>query len=157
MKILYIEVKQKNLEVDLSEKEIFKLPKKISLVYTIQYKNIAEAIKKQLERYKITIIKFQQILGCTKLNNNLNLPILLIGTGRFHATNLYSQSKEIYLLENNKIIKIPKEEIEKIEQRKRAAFIKFLKADNIGILASTKPGQENLKKAIKLKQKLKKT
>ena len=34
--------------------------------------------------------------------------------------------------------------------------MKFLKAETIGILVSTKPGQENLKKAEKLKNKLEK-
>jgi len=35
-------------------------------------------------------------------------------------------------------------------------LMKFYSADNIGILVSTKPGQNNLKEAIELKKKLKK-
>ena len=46
MKILYIESKLKNNKLELSGEEINKLPKKIFLAYTIQYKESAENIKK---------------------------------------------------------------------------------------------------------------
>jgi 2-(3-amino-3-carboxypropyl)histidine synthase len=38
-----------------------------------------------------------------------------------------------------------------------ASYLKFLNAEKIGILVSTKPGQENLKKALSLKLKNKKS
>lgn len=154
MKVLYIKSKQKNLISGLSKSELKKLPKKLFLAYSIQYIDLAKKIKKQLQDSKIKVDKFQQVLGCSQVNTKL--PILLVGTGRFHATNLYVQSPQIFILEGNKIIKIPSSEIEKIKIRKRTALMKFLKADNIGILVTTKPGQENLNKAIKLKQKLSK-
>ena len=156
MKIMYIESKLKNLKLDLSNSEINKLPKKLILVYTIQYKEVAESVKKQLEKNKIKISQFQQVLGCSKLNNKLNLPILIIGTGQFHSLNLYTQTSSIFTLDGSKIHQIPAEEIERIKQKKKASLAKFLNAENIGILVSTKPGQENLEKAIKLKKSLEK-
>ncbi len=150
--ILYIPAIQKNLDIKLSEIEIKKLPKTLFLVYSIQYKNLAKSIKNQLERSKIKIRGFKQVLGCTKINTKL--PILLISTGRFHAQNLFSQTPILYVLENNKILKIPEKEIAKLKAKKKTALMKFLKADKLGILVSTKPGQENLDKAIKLKHKL---
>jgi len=152
MKVLYIESKQKNLDIELSKTEIKKLPKKIFLAYSIQYKDLAKQIKKQLENNKIKINKFQQVLGCSKVNTKI--PILLIGTGRFHAINLYLQAPTIFFLEGSKILQIPSKDIEKLKAKKRTALMKFLKADNIGILVTTKPGQEQLKQAEKLKQKL---
>jgi diphthamide biosynthesis enzyme Dph1/Dph2-like protein len=155
MKILYIESKQKNLSLKLPNGELKKLPKTLFLVYSIQYLELARAIKKQLEQNNIKIEKFQQILGCSTIKTNS--PILLVGTGRFHATNLYLQAQEeVYLLENNKITKVSKQEIEKIKAKKRTALIKFLKFKNIGILVTTKPGQENLIQAIKLKERFEK-
>jgi len=153
MKTLFIESKARNLEVKLSKTEINKLPKKLILLYSIQYKELAEDIRKQLGMNKIRVERVKQVLGCTNLYNN-QLPILLIGTGKFHAINLYLQAPIIYRLENNKITKVPSSEIKEIEARKKTALIKFLSADNIGILVSTKPGQENLKQAIKLKERL---
>lgn len=152
--VLYIPAIQKNLNIQLSKSQIAKLPKNLFLAYSIQYKPLALKIKKQLEANKIKIAKFQQVLGCTKISTKL--PILLISTGKFHAENLMLQSPIIYTLENNKILKISKKEITKLKAKKKTALMKFLKADKIGILVSTKPGQENLKQAIKLKQKLEK-
>ena len=60
----------------------------------------------------------------------------------------------LYVLDNDKIIRISKAEIDRLKAKKRTALIKFLGADNIGILVTTKPGQENLKQAEKLRDKL---
>ena len=155
VKVLYIESKLRNLKnFILSEEEIAKLPKKFFLAYTIQYKSLAEQIKKQLEANNLRITKFQQVLGCSKINNKENTPILLIGAGRFHAINLYLQAPEVYVLENDKIVKISGDEINSLKNKRKAALVRFLSANNIGILVSTKPGQENLIQAIQLRKKL---
>lgn len=164
-RILYIESKQKNLAVKLNKIEISKLPEKLFLAYTIQYKSLAENIKKQLEANKIKIEKFQQVLGCS--NVKTRLPILLVSTGRFHAQNLFFQTpiiKEtlkkpmmsLYILENDKILQIPEKDIEAQRIKRKTALIRFLKAERVGILVSTKPGQEKLNEAIKLTKNLKK-
>jgi len=152
MKTLFIEARLKNLNVNLDKQEIAKLPKTLFLAYSVQYKNIIPLIKKQLENNKIKITKMQQVLGCSKVNTKD--PILLIGQGRFHAINLYLQAPSIFVLENNKITKISEQEIEKVKNKRKAALLKFLHAENIGIIVSTKPGQENLAIALKIKQKL---
>jgi len=154
MRILYIDSKQKNLNLDLSKEELKKLPKSLFLAYSLQYKDIANQIKYFLEENRIKINQFQQVLGCSQIKTDL--PILLIGTGRFHAINLYLQTPEVYILENNHIIQIPKSEIDRFRAKKQTALIKFLNAENIGILVTTKPGQENICKAVKLKQSLQK-
>ncbi|MFA7708200.1 MAG: diphthamide synthesis protein [Candidatus Pacearchaeota archaeon] len=154
MKTLYIPTIQKNLAFKLSQQEITKLPKKLFLVYSIQYQELASNIAKQLEKNNIKIQQKQQVLGCSNISNKNNLPILLIGTGRFHAENLMLQTPILYVLEDNKIIQIPQSEINSIKAKKQTALIKFFKADKLGILVSTKPGQESLNKAIKLKKQL---
>ncbi|MEM0465810.1 MAG: diphthamide synthesis protein [Candidatus Pacearchaeota archaeon] len=153
MKVLNIEAKIKNLNFFLSEEDVKKLPNKIFIVYSIQYKDIANQIKKHLEKNKIKVTGLKQILGCSKLN--IKYPILIIGSGRFHAMNLMLQSNEIYIFENNSLIKIPFKDIEIMRMRLKTSLLKFLSADNIGIIVSTKPGQANLDLAIKIKEKLK--
>ena len=153
-RILYIESKQKNLDINLNKSEISKLPKKLFLAYSIQYKELAESIKEQLKRNSIKVEKFQQVLGCSKIKTQL--PILLISTGKFHAQNLFLQTPILYITENDKIVQIPKKDIEAQRTRRKTALLKFLKADRIGILVSTKPGQEKLNEAVKLKENLKK-
>jgi diphthamide biosynthesis enzyme Dph1/Dph2-like protein len=152
MKTLYIPAIQKNLDIKLNKSEIAKLPRKLFLAYSIQYQDLANNIAKQLKQQKIQIQKKQQVLGCSKISNKNNLPILLISTGKFHAENIMLQASALFVLENNKIIKIPQSEINKLKAKKQTALIKFLKAKEVGILVSTKPGQENLNKAIKLKK-----
>ena len=102
----------------------------------------------------IKIPKTQQILGCSKIKTSI--PILVISTGKFHSLNLYLQTPELYVLEGKTIRKIPQSDIQKLKTQRKTALIRFLSADNIGILISTKPGQKNLKKALRLKEKIEK-
>jgi len=154
MKVLYIESKLKNQQFSLPEEEIKKLPKTIFLAYSIQYKGVAEQIKKLLLASNIKITKYQQVLGCSKIKTND--PVLLIGGGRFHSINLFLQAPSVYLSNGSVIEEISKNDIENIRTKLKTSVLKFLNANNIGILVSTKPGQENLDQAIKLKQKLEK-
>ena len=149
MKTLYIEAFQKSDLIELDNSEIKKLPKRLFLAYSIQYKKLAESIKKQLIENGIKLERFQQVLGCSVVKTNL--PILLVSTGKFHARNLFLQTPILYVLENDKIIQIPKKDIENQRIMRKTALMKFLSSENIGILVSTKLGQENLDKAIKLK------
>jgi len=161
MKVLYIETQKKsNLalafpeysenglkckrskEAELNKQTLEKLPKELLLVYSIQYKRIAEQIKKQLESKKFKIIGFSQVLGCTKLKTTK--PVLLIGSGRFHALNLALQSDyPIYIYTNGTVNKIEENEIEALKKKKQGNISKFLSAERIGILFSTKSGQYN--------------
>ena len=115
MKTLFIESKLKNIKESLSlpKSEIAKLPKELFLAYTIQFKEQAYNIAKQLQKEKIVVEKIQQVLGCSKINTKYSL--LLIGQGRFHAKNLYLQAPKVFIFENNQINQIPESEIESRE------------------------------------------
>ncbi len=155
MKTLFIPAKIKS-EINLKKIHSLKLPKNIAVAYSIQYKDIAEKTKEILAK-KYNITKIIQVLGCS----NPKFPketqaILLISSGKFHAVSLAAESNlPVYILESDKLRKIPGEEIESYKKKKYASYMKFLNSEKIGILVSTKPGQENLKKAIALKDKLK--
>lgn len=151
MKILYIEAKKKAKSI--SPINIATLPKELFIAYCIQYKHEAEAIKNQLESKHIKIFGFQQVLGCTKLKSKY--PLLLIGSGKFHALNLALQNKTpVYIYNNSTISQIDPKELEMLKQRKKAALNRFFISDKIGILVSTKPGQENMKMAEEIKKKI---
>jgi 2-(3-amino-3-carboxypropyl)histidine synthase len=131
-----------------------KLPQNIAIAYSIQYRDIAFEIKKLLPN-KIT--KLIQVLGCSKLSfPKTTQAVVLIGSGKFHALSLACETHlPIYILQQNKLSKITELEIESLKKRKKASYLKFLNADKVGILISTKPGQENLQKAIDLSKKIK--
>lgn len=157
MKTLFIPAKSKSNVNKQKMLEISKkLPINMALAYSIQYKNQAEEIRKiLLKKHKIT--KFIQVLGCSKPNFPKNTSaILLIGSGRFHAISLALETNlPIYILEHNKLSLVSKKDTEHLKQKQKAAYVNFLNSNKIGILVSTKKGQENLKKAISLKSKLK--
>ncbi len=133
----------------------------VALVYSIQFRNLADEIKKTLE--KNTKIKiFRQILGCTPSKSFKSVDvIILISNGRFHAVSLAYETKlPVYLIEisdsNLKITKISKKDTEIIEKKQKASYVKFLNSKNIGIIVSLKPGQNKIKKAFELKKQLQK-
>jgi len=156
-KILYIEARKKlKLNKELVKELAGGLPNTIYLAYSIQYKKLAEELKKELAKSRtIKIHGSSQVLGCSKLKTST--PILLIGSGRFHALNLaLSSQKEVFIFDNYSISKIGKEEIEQEQRKEKGNYLKFLASKEIGILVSTKSGQQNLSLALKLKDKLKK-
>jgi len=133
-----------------------KLPKDLVIAYTVQYQELAFEIRKILVNHNI--LKIIQVLGCSqpKLPKNTKA-VLLIGSGRFHAVSLAYEAKlPIYILEKNQLTKISEKDIELYEKKNKASYLKFLNSKDLGILISTKPGQENLQRALNLKKKLKK-
>jgi diphthamide biosynthesis enzyme Dph1/Dph2-like protein len=156
MKTLFIPARI-NLEINNLKilKISKKLPENIAIAYSIQYKNIAEKIKSIIPN-KIT--SFAQVLGCSNPKfSKKTQAILLISSGKFHAISLSKESKlPVFILENNKLERISEQEIKNLENKQKVSYMKFLHSDKVGILISTKPGQENMSKAITLKKKLKK-
>jgi diphthamide biosynthesis enzyme Dph1/Dph2-like protein len=132
------------------------LPKNLALFYSIQYKNFSERLKKELSSTH-NILNFSQILGCSHpLISEKVDAILVISDGRFHEVSLaYETLKQVYLLERDKLIKISPEEIASLQKKRKAAYLSFLNSKRIGVLVSTKPGQQRLANSLKLKKKLK--
>ncbi|MBD3247044.1 hypothetical protein GF378_00290 [Candidatus Pacearchaeota archaeon] len=164
-KTLFIPAKSKSVVNKSKIAEISgKLPKKLAIVYSIQFKEIAKDIKEILsEQENHEILSFKQVLGCSKPDFPKQIQaVLLISTGKFHALSMaYSMSNSeknssvpIYILDKNQLIKITGKDMEKFKQRQKATYVNFLNSKTVGILASTKPGQNRLKKALNLKKKL---
>ncbi len=154
MNTLFIESKSK---LNFSNFKIFKnLPKNLAIVYSIQFKSLAEKIKSELSKSK-QITLFSQVLGCS----NPDFPkkteaILLVGNGKFHAVSLaYESGLKVYLLESDSIKEIEKSEVELISKKEKSALIKYLNSEKIGIIVSTKPGQQRFSRALEFKKKTK--
>jgi 2-(3-amino-3-carboxypropyl)histidine synthase len=150
-------------------KEAEKLPQKIGLITTAQFTNQLSGIKKEIEKTGRIVLVSKgkqkcpgQVLGCecsaaTALKKKVDA-YLYIGTGEFHPITVAMQTgKTVYVFSPfGKLEKLDKNEIEKIENKKRGAYLKYLNAEHIGIITTTKPGQNKLKKAFELKEKLEK-
>ncbi len=126
------------------------------MAYSIQYKQLAEQLKNLLKKKGKKITNFQQVLGCSKINFR-EKNILLISSGEFHSFNLYNQNKDVIIFDGTNIYNINKKQIKQYQQAKQASLNNYYHAKNIGILVSTKPGQQNLKKALDFRKNFIKT
>jgi len=169
VKTLLIESKYKG-KVELSKIKVNELPKNIGLITTVQFVDYLDKIKNYLinKNKKILIAKGNQkynaqILGCDlsateKVKNKVDA-FLYIGDGKFHPLGLaIKTNKDVFCFNpiNNYFSKIKKEEINNYKKTIKIKKIKFLSAESVGILVSTKSGQNNLKKALKIKGELEK-
>lgn len=156
MKKIFIPVIYNQNLSENSLKELSKkLPNRISIFYSIQYKKIAEKTRDKINK---KVVQFSQVLGCSSPEISKNSEGILIFTdGKFHSIQIVSEAKiPVFLFNGRTFSKIEKSEVENFSKHKKISYLKFLNSDKVGIFVSTKPGQENLKKALNIKKSLKK-
>lgn len=167
MKIMMVESRYKG-EINLSNLDVSVLPEKIGLATTVQFLDFVDEIKEYLESNgKVVFIdkmrqKYEgQLLGCDtggaeKIKDNVDA-FLYIGTGMFHPLGItFNVDKDVFCYDPISAVlsKIDRAEIERHKKKRKGAYMKFLEATEIGILVSLKPGQNNFKKAVELKERL---
>ena len=151
-------------------KHVLKLTEKIGLVKTVKFIGKVKEVKSQLEKYGKKVFfgkgrhtKYNgQILGCD-VNSAVSVEkkvdaFLYIGSGLFHPIAISLKTKKDVFTFNpltEKFSKVDRKEAEKISKRNKGALIKFLSSKEIGVIITTKPGQEQLKKAFDLKNRFK--
>lgn len=154
---------------------------KIALFSSVQFLSGLEGVREQLLQRKIEVVvstadrasAVGQLLGCDCNYSNLNLQeevdaFLYIGDGKFHPLALlYAQRdrpedvhkgvqdwKEVICYDpRGKMTIIGKKEIEMRLNRYRGSLMKFLSAQNVGVIITVKPGQQQLKAALMLEKK----
>ena len=83
---------------------------------------------------------------------------MYIGTGIFHPLGIaLNANKDVFCYDPLHAImsKIDMNQVERYNAKRKGAYLRFLEAKEIGFLVSLKPGQNNFKKAIEWKNKLK--
>ena len=135
--------------------------KKIGLVSTIQFLDQLEEVRAYLEKRGFEAEIGGQVIGCNVSNvlKTKSEVYVYIGSGEFHPLEIVEKTKkEVYVVNplSGKFSKLTKKDLEALEKKKRGKIAKFLHSEKIGVLVSTKPGQENLKSALNLVKKLKK-
>ena len=168
MKIMMVEGRYIG-QIDLSKLDTKLLPKKIGLATTVQFLNYVDEIKQFLtdEGKEVYINKMRQkyegqLLGCDqggaeKIKDNVDA-FLYIGTGVFHPLGIaINIDKEVFCYDpiHSIMSKVGQNQVKKYNLKRKGAYLKFLEADEIGILVSLKPGQNNFRKAVELKSQLK--
>ncbi|HLC62965.1 MAG TPA: diphthamide synthesis protein [Candidatus Nanoarchaeia archaeon] len=155
MKVLFLSTKSKINIKPLIKKVNIK--GKIGLVSIIQYVDLLKELQAQLPNSVI----IGQVVGCSLVNLSKEKvdSYLYLGVGKFHPIYVARKTKKpTYSLnpETEEFFLISNKEIEDYEKQKLGKIKKFLAAEKIGVIVSTKPGQENIALALDIKSKLKK-
>lgn len=167
MKTFFIEARYKG-KVDLPDEIISILPKKIALFTTVQFLDSISGIKKQLEKKgkKVLLIKTEhtkypgQLLGCNikkfdEIEKKFDA-FLYIGDGMFHPKALVLKNPKPAFAYNpfsKEYVKLEPKDAEAMRKKNEGAKLKFMNSKEIGVLISTKPGQNQIKKAYGLEGK----
>ncbi|MEK6868867.1 MAG: diphthamide synthesis protein [Nanoarchaeota archaeon] len=169
MKAIFLQTRYTG-NVDLDKIELGKLPKKLGLVTTTQFLGKIDEIKNYLTNNEKEVFTDEgkqrnegQLLGCdvgaaTKVQDKVDA-FLYIGSGEFHPLGVaLNTKKEVFTFNpvTSTFSKLNEKEIEKYRRSKKANYVKFLHADNIGIMVTIKPGQYSYKQVKEIKEKLEK-
>lgn len=136
-----------------------RLPKKIGLVSTIQFSHLLQDAATFLQSKGIDAIACGPILGCNaKAAQKCDADAFLyIGSGQFHPIYVAIKTeKDVFILNplTGRSSKLQKNIIEMYKRKRLGAVKRFLHAERIGIIVSTKPGQCALKNALRFKKEL---
>jgi len=152
-------------DVEQVVKDILKGVKesKVGLVTTAQFVHQLDEIKKKLEQGSKEVIISKgrpnpgQVIGCDAHAAKGADCYVYLGTGYFHPLRVAVETgKPVYTVHpKGGVEEISQEQIMKHAKIRAARVHKFKEAKKIGILVSTKPGQNRVKEALKLKEKLK--
>ncbi len=166
MKVVYLTAKSLH-DVTLTDEALKTLPKgKVGVMTNIQHLHKMQDLLKQLPN----AVFGGQGVGCRcdgikKIESQVDY-FLFVGNGVFHPIQIaLSTEKPIWLWDPvmKKLDKLDEKEVERLKKKKEASYKKFLMAENIGIMITCKPGQNNgvlseyskenkMSKAIKLKE-----
>ncbi|MDD4983247.1 MAG: diphthamide biosynthesis enzyme Dph2 [Candidatus ainarchaeum sp.] len=158
----YYDMASKDLDVLVKNIDEKLKQKKIVFVGPIQYSKIIKELEKRVRLAKVIkttktgLLNENQILGCdTSILDDITDKvdaIVYIGDGNFHISAL-AQKVQIYQLEDLDIV--PYDQKDEIRGKIMSEYI-FKNAKNIGILVTSKVGQNNFLVAEKIYTKLKK-
>jgi diphthamide biosynthesis enzyme Dph1/Dph2-like protein len=145
----------------------------IALYAAVQFTHLLEPVIKQLEDLQVRVVSSKplrtneeyQLLGCITYKEALRLneepdAFLYVGDGVFHPRALVlaqredANFKEIIRFDPiaDKMTLMNKEDCELIIKKYNSGLAKFLMSNNIGVLITIKPGQQQLKVSKKLRE-----
>ena len=163
MKVYFLPV-EFEMKIDLKKIEKIADGNSITLCSPIQYIKVLKRVERELKKNKVNVIlnksittgEYGQVLGCDISACKDGDIVFYIGDGRFHPLWIkYKTGKKVYIVNNSGIKELDNAEIEKMKKYVKYAKLKFYESKRIGIIVSLKPGQNRLKLAKELKNKIK--
>jgi 2-(3-amino-3-carboxypropyl)histidine synthase len=164
MKLTFVDVKYKEM-ITLPEEFLSQLPKKVMLFLNIQLHHQYEPIKKQLEAKGIEVVTSRpkhswhdgQLLGCGIEKWELGQEAFVyVGDGFFHPSALlFNNTESVYQYDpkTEKIKILTKDDLQQVLRAKKGGLATFYTSKNIGVIITTKYGQQRMQPAFKLEEK----
>jgi len=152
MKIMHVHAKIEQ-EIKINNPEV--LPEKVALVTTIQHLHTLKEVQKFLEGFGKKVEIAGQVLGCNAIvvRGKEAEAFLYIGSGKFHPIAIQKETnKDVYILKNDVITKLDPEEVKIYDRKQKGAWVSYCAAQNIGVIITSKKGQNRTEDAIKLKE-----
>jgi diphthamide biosynthesis enzyme Dph1/Dph2-like protein len=160
--VLYIEARRKFDLYKMDFSILDSLPEgDVSLAASVQYLDLLDEVKEYLEKMG-RLVKVKKgayyvghVLGCNSSAFDSEADVLLLlCDGKFHAMNsAILLDSEIFVFNGYNLEKVYREEIDKYFMRLEAKKKKFLISERVGLLVSTKFGQ-NLKNVEAVRKKI---
>jgi len=151
MRILHIDARSK-LEIELPSEVVKQLPKGLGIVSNIQHTHKLDTVCSQVEG-----VLAGQILGCkTEEAEAIASKVtgfLFVGDGHFHPLAIViNMGKPVwcYNPRTKELHQLEKEDFDNFLKQRKSALTRFLMADTVGILVSTKSGQNSIRRAREL-------
>lgn len=142
------------IDILLPEDKLPKLPKgRWGVVTTIQHEHKIQGVLDQLK----TAIRGGQVIGCNasgaeKVKEQVD-QWLFVGSGEFHPINVAMKTGQPVWLYNpvtEELGQLDPKLVDDFSSRKQGELNKFLHANSVGIIVSTKIGQKNLMRGLEL-------
>lgn len=156
MKQIFIPVKSA-VKIKIAKSNLANLPSKVIVVTTQQ---LTEEVMVFCKKQNLTFGGV--VLGCSIRSAESYVDsaeaFLFIGTGEFHPINIALKTgKPVYMLDHlrDNIELLDPKKVDVIKKRKKGAILKFLSSSEIGMMISTKQGQNNYSVAQTLTEKYK--
>lgn len=153
MEVLHIEARKKiNLDkVNWKALDSLGLKGSVSLAASVQYLDFLPEVKSYLEEKGFSVLVGRgayhegQVLGCNPAGFDSSADnLILLCDGKFHAmNNAIRLDKEVFVFNGAKVDKVTREELDTVKVKIKGKQTKFLSSDKIGLLVSTKFGQES--------------
>lgn len=165
-----------NIDIDVDRLVEVVLPRlhdyqTVGLATTVQHTHQIEEIKEKLTEKKVTVhvgkdqskaLLDAQILGCSyitaiKIKENVDV-FLYIGGGRFHPSGIVMSTGKPVIIANpysGEVSSIKEDDLMNLAKRRMAAITIAKNSRRFGVIVSSKPGQNNLDIALKLRRMLK--
>ncbi|MDD5331285.1 MAG: diphthamide synthesis protein [Candidatus Nanoarchaeia archaeon] len=153
MKTLFIEARS-NEDISKALSKV-KIKGKIGLASSIQFLHKLPEANKILKNSVIA----GQVLGCNasackRIKNKIDC-FLYIGSGEFHPIRIAVETeKPVYILNplTNEISLLNENIVKNYKKQLQGKLIKYYNAEKVGIIFSSKPGQNKLKDLEKIKK-----